>query len=73
MRFAICNETWGGFGADFGAVCGRIAEAGYGGVEVAPFTLAENPAMLTEEDAARFGETARAAGLEVAGFSSDGA
>ena len=68
MRFAICNETWGGFGADFGAVCGRIAEAGYGGVEVAPFTLAENPAMLTEEDAARFGETARAAGLEVVGL-----
>jgi sugar phosphate isomerase/epimerase len=37
-------------------------------VEVAPFTLAENPAMLTEEDAARFGETARAAGLEVVGL-----
>jgi len=68
MRFAICNETWGGFGADFAAVCGRIAEAGYSGVEVAPFTLAENPATLTEEEAVRFGETARAAGLEVVGL-----
>ena len=68
MRFAICNETWGGPEADFARVCDRIAAAGYTGVEVAPFTMAENPQDLTEEDAARFGGIARAAGLDVVGL-----
>ena len=68
MKYAICNETWGGPGTDFARVCDRIAAAGYTGVEVAPFTLAENPASLTEADAARFGSVAKAAGLEVVGL-----
>ncbi len=68
MKYAICNETWGGYGTDFALVCDRIAAAGYTGVEIAPFTLAENPAEWTEEAAARAGETARAAGLEVVGL-----
>ncbi len=68
MRFAICNETWGGPEADFARVCDRIAAAGYTGVEVAPFTMSENPQDLTEEDAARFGGIARAAGLDVVGL-----
>ncbi len=68
VRFAICNETWGGPEADFARVCDRIAAAGYTGVEIAPFTLAENPADLTEADAARIGGIARAAGLDVVGL-----
>lgn len=68
MKFAICNETWGGPEADFSMVCDRIAAAGYTGVEIAPFTLAENPATLTEKDAERAGGIARAAGLEVVGL-----
>lgn len=68
MRFAICNETWGGPEADFARVCDRIVAAGYTGVEIAPFTLAENPADFTETDAARIGGIARAAGLEVVGL-----
>jgi sugar phosphate isomerase/epimerase len=68
MKFAICNETWGGLEADFARVCDRIAAADYTGVEIAPFTLAENPATLTEEDAARAGRIAHAAGLDVVGL-----
>ena len=68
MRFAICNETWGGPEADFARVCDRIAAAGYTGVEIAPFTLAENPAELTEENASHIGGIARAAGLDVVGL-----
>lgn len=68
MRYAICNETWGGPGTDFAMVCDRIAAAGFTGVEIAPFTLAENPATLTEKDAARLGGIARAAGLDVVGL-----
>ena len=68
MKYAICNETWGGLGTDFARVCERITAADYTGVEIAPFTLAENPADLTESDAQRIGQTARAAGLEVVGL-----
>ncbi len=68
MRFSICNETWGGFGNDFSMVCDRVAAAGYTGVEVAPFTLAQNPQTLTEEDMTRYGGIARGAGLEVVGL-----
>ena len=41
MRFAICNETYQGW--DFERTCAHIAEVGYDGVEVAPFTLKEDP------------------------------
>ena len=66
MRFAICNETYQGW--DFERTCAHIAEVGYDGVEVAPFTLKEDPREITEAEAVAFGETARAAGLEVVGL-----
>jgi sugar phosphate isomerase/epimerase len=79
MKFAICNETWQQPGAprppqaglradDFARTCDAIAAAGYGGVEIAPFTLIDDPRDLTEADAARCGAIARAAGLEVVGL-----
>ena len=66
MKFGICNETWQGW--DFGRTCDAIAAAGYDGVEVAPFTLDEDPRKLTEPAAKQFGSTARSAGLEVIGL-----
>ena len=66
MKFAICNETWQGW--DFARTCGAVARHGYEGIEVAPFTLKENPADLTEAEAENFGRIAREAGLEVAGL-----
>src|SRR4029079_17142476 len=68
MKYAICNETWGGLGTDFAVVCDRIVATGYTGVEIAPFTLAENPTLLTEAEAARVGNIARSAGLEIVGL-----
>ncbi len=66
MRFAICNELFGDWplekGFDF------AAEAGYAGVELAPFTLAD---YVTDLDAAARGEIrqkAERAGLEVVGL-----
>jgi sugar phosphate isomerase/epimerase len=38
MRYAICNETFDGW--DHSRVCSFVAELGYTGLEVAPFTLA---------------------------------
>jgi sugar phosphate isomerase/epimerase len=66
MKFGICNETWQGW--EFPETCAEIAAAGYDGVEVAPFTLNDDPRTLTESDAKQAGEVARAAGLEVIGL-----
>ncbi|MFO0809768.1 MAG: sugar phosphate isomerase/epimerase family protein [Gemmataceae bacterium] len=51
MRYAICNETFGEW--DFASVCATAAELGYGGIEVAPFTLAPR---ITDVSVARRGE-----------------
>lgn len=66
MKFGICNETWQGW--DFARTCDAIAAAGYDGVEIAPFTLNDDPRNLTESDAKRLGHVARSAGLEVIGL-----
>ncbi len=66
MKFAICNETYQGW--DFESTCAHIAQTGYEGIEVAPFTLNEDPREITEAESQAFGETARAAGLAVVGL-----
>lgn len=66
MKFAICNETYQGWG--FEKTCEHIAATGYEGIEVAPFTLKDDPRELTEREAEAFGKTAREAGLEVIGL-----
>ncbi len=48
MRYAICNETFEGW--EHERVCRFVAELGYQGLEVAPFTLAPR---ITEVSAAR--------------------
>jgi sugar phosphate isomerase/epimerase len=45
FRHAICNEVYKGW--DFRQACQSIRKAGYTGIEIAPFTLAEDPCTLT--------------------------
>ncbi|MEE8468253.1 MAG: sugar phosphate isomerase/epimerase family protein [Planctomycetota bacterium] len=66
MKFAICNETYKGWSLE--ATAEHAAATGFDGLELAPFTLAEDPSTLTEGDAASLGEVVRAAGLEVTGL-----
>ena len=66
MKFAICNEMYEGW--DFGAACADIAESGYDAVEIAPFTLGDNPTEISERDARKIGDLAKACGLAVTGF-----
>jgi sugar phosphate isomerase/epimerase len=66
MKYAICNETFDGW--DHARVCNRVAELGYTGLEVAPFTLA---ARITDVTAARRAELRRqaeTAGVQIIGL-----
>lgn len=66
MRFAICNETYRDWSLE--DTCAHAAGVGYEGLELAPFTLAEDPSTLTEADAERIGATVRDHGLQVTGL-----
>src|SRR4051812_18100869 len=66
MRYAICNETFEGW--DHARVCATVAELGYQGLELAPFTLAPR---VTDVSAGRRQEIRRqseAAGLRIIGL-----
>jgi len=66
MKYAICNETFEGW--EHARVCARVAELGYTGLEVAPFTLAPR---ITDVSAARRSELrqqAEAAGVQIIGL-----
>lgn len=66
MRFAICNEHWGD--VPFETVCEEAAACGYEGLELAPFTLKDDPRDLTIADAVRLTRIARSFGLEIIGL-----
>jgi sugar phosphate isomerase/epimerase len=66
MKFAICNETYQNW--ETPAICEHVASCGYDGLEIAPFTLHDDPRLLTEADADRIGQTVRSFGLEVVGL-----
>ena len=66
MKFAICNETYEGW--DFQTACADIAESGYDAVEIAPFTLDDDPTKISESRAWKFGDLVKASGLTVTGF-----
>jgi D-psicose/D-tagatose/L-ribulose 3-epimerase len=65
-RFAICNETFGD--QPWEQVCRFVAETGYDGIELAPFTFAPSVAELGPEDRRRIAQVARDAGLDIVGL-----
>ena len=66
MKFALCNEIFRNLTLE--DAFQKIADIGYEGVEVAPFTLQANPRGLTESDADCCRTAAEKAGLEVVGL-----
>jgi sugar phosphate isomerase/epimerase len=66
MRFAICNETFEGW--DHARVCRFVAELGYGGLELAPFTLAPRITDVTAERRRELRQQAEAFGLQIIGL-----
>ena len=63
MRFAICNETFQGW--DWPGTCRFVAETGYDGIEIAPFTLAPDVRTLSPEERTRIRAVAEDAGLPI--------
>ena len=66
MKFAICNETYQGW--RLSDTCASVAATGYQGLEIAPFTLKDDPRQITTSEAKVAGDTVRDHGLEVVGL-----
>jgi sugar phosphate isomerase/epimerase len=66
MKFAICNETFTGWPLD--RAFDFAAECGYTGIEIAPFTLADNAGKITSRRRAEVRQMAAQSGLEVVGL-----
>ncbi len=66
MKFAICNETYQNW--TFEDTCDHIAQTGYTGVEVAPFTINDDPLLITDSQANSCRSIAENAGLEIIGL-----
>lgn len=66
MRYAICNETFEGW--DHARICRTVAELGYTGLEVAPFTIAPRITDVTAAQRKKLRDEAESAGLRIIGL-----
>jgi sugar phosphate isomerase/epimerase len=66
MRYAICNETFEGW--DHGRVCRFVADLGYTGLELAPFTLAPRVTDVTAGRRDLLRRQAEECGLKIIGL-----
>ena len=66
MKIALCNEVLQPL--LFAQQCALAAQLGYDGLEVAPFTLAEDPMALSDAQAVQFRRIAEDAGLTISGL-----
>lgn len=66
MRIALCNEVLGGMPLE--RQCEYAAALGYDGLEIAPFTLSEQPERISTAEAARIRRIVEASGLVVTGL-----
>jgi sugar phosphate isomerase/epimerase len=66
VKYAICNETFEDW--DHARVCARIAELGYTGLEMAPFTLAPRITDVTAARRTELRHQAESAGVKIIGL-----
>jgi len=66
MRIALCNEVLRD--RDFAAQCAFAAAVGYDGLEVAPFTIADDPLAIDAPARRRLRRTAEDAGVAITGL-----
>src|SRR5271168_4666189 len=66
MRYAICNETFEGW--EHARVCLTVAELGYTGLEIAPFTLAPRITDICTSQRNKLRSEAELFGLRIIGL-----
>jgi len=66
FRHSICNEVYQGW--DFAKACHHMKETGYQGIEIAPFTLSEDPCNIPAADRRAHAEIIAAEGLTFVGL-----
>src|SRR6185295_12327923 len=66
MRFGICNEIFERW--PWERVCEYSARLGYQGLEVAPFTLADDAASISQETRSDVRECAERHGIQILGL-----
>ena len=63
MRIALCNEVIAAM--PFDRQCAYAAKLGYAGLEVAPYTLAQDPTQIGSADAQRHARIAADHGMHL--------
>src|SRR3954453_8060780 len=66
FRHSICNEAFEGW--KFADACKAVRKAGYTGIEIAPFTLAERPADVSADQRREYKEIIASEGLTFVGL-----
>ena len=66
FRQSICNEAFDKW--PFADACKAIRKAGYTGIEIAPFTLAETPAAITAAQRREYRDIIASEGLQFVGL-----
>lgn len=66
FRHSICNEVFENW--DFAMACKAIRKAGYSGIEIAPFTLAGDPAAITPAERRAYRCAIETEGLKFVGL-----
>jgi sugar phosphate isomerase/epimerase len=66
MKFALCNEVLGSL--SFAQQCEYTRTLGYQGLELAPFTVSEDPSALSLSKARRLAAIAHDHGLDITGL-----
>ncbi len=66
MKFAICNEIFQGWKIE--ETLAQAAKAGYDGVEIAPFTLANSVTDISSDERQRIRDAAARNSIEIAGI-----
>jgi sugar phosphate isomerase/epimerase len=66
FRHAICNEVFENW--PFAEACRAVHEAGYTGIEIAPFTLSEDPAAISLSRRREYRDIMASEGLQFVGL-----
>ena len=68
MKFAICNETFAELNWPDERVFDYVAQCGYEGIEIAPFTIGDDVRTITSDKTVQLRRLAEDSGISIAGL-----